>query len=440
MEKLFYQIGDRLFDLLKDDEMATLSVGGENSQFIRFNGAKVRQTGLVDDMGLGIELICNNRKSNGSISLTGDPAIDFDLAAEELERLREEVAKLPEDPYIVLPQKGDSGRENITGDLLPPEKAVDSLIPPFKGVDMSGIWASGRIFKGSMNSLGQKHWFSTETFSLDYSLITPEEKMVKATFAGTRWNQDEYEKFVAASIDKLELMKLPPKRIEPGSYRTFIASAGVADILNMFSWGGISEAAIQQGESAFCRMRSENISLSSKFSLAEDFRKGIVPRFNSKGELAPEYLPLIEKGKMVDTLVSSRTAREYGKNTNYADEMESLRTPVMSGGTLKEEDVLNALGTGVYLSNLHYLNWSDRIGGRITGMTRYACFWVEKGRIVAPIENMRFDDSFYLFLGENLEEVTDEVRMNPVVETYEGRELGGVHCPGILLSSFKLTL
>jgi len=30
--------------------------------------------------------------------------------------------------------------------------------------------------------------------------------------------------------------------------------------------------------------------------------------------------------------------------------------------------------------------------------------------------------------------------MNPEVGTYEGRELGGTFCPGILLSSFALTL
>ncbi len=40
--------------------------------------------------------------------------------------------------------------------------------------------------------------------------------------------------------------------------------------------------------------------------------------------------------------------------------------------------------------------------GEITGMTRYACFWVEKGEIVAPIENLRFDDYLYRFLGEGL--------------------------------------
>jgi predicted Zn-dependent protease len=112
----------------------------------------------------------------------------------------------------------------------------------------------------------------------------------------------------------------------------------------------------------------------------------------------------------------------------------------MGTGNLAEADVLTRLGTGVYLSNLHYLNWSDMIGGRITGMTRYACFWVEDGEIVAPIENMRFDDSIYNFLGTNLEAVTDSVRINPEVETYDGRELNATVCPGILLKSFALTL
>jgi predicted Zn-dependent protease len=73
-------------------------------------------------------------------------------------------------------------------------------------------------------------------------------------------------------------------------------------------------------------------------------------------------------------------------------------------------------------------------------MTRYACFWVENGEVIAPIENMRFDDSIYNFFGENLESITDKAYYHPTIETYEGRELGGVTCPGILLKSFELTL
>jgi len=44
------------------------------------------------------------------------------------------------------------------------------------------------------------------------------------------------------------------------------------------------------------------------------------------------------------------------------------------------------------------------------------------------------------FFGDNLESVTDTARLNPSVGTYGGRNLGGVQCPGIILSSFELTL
>ena len=153
-----------------------------------------------------------------------------------------------------------------------------------------------------------------------------------------------------------------------------------------------------------------------------------------------EKLDLILAGNLKNTLVSSRTANEYGINSNFATTGESLRSPSLSPGDLNEDKVIKNLDTGIYLSNLHYLNWSDRAGGRITGMTRYACFWVEDGEVVAPIENMRFDDSIYDFFGNNLEAVTDTVQLIPAVETYRGREFGGVSCPGILLKSFALTL
>ncbi|MBC8479046.1 MAG: TldD/PmbA family protein, partial [FCB group bacterium] len=350
------------------------------------------------------------------------------------------VLQLPEDPYIVLPENKGSSRDVHAGKLLPSEKAPDALTPAISGVDLSGIWASGSIFRGNANSEGQKHWFATETFAFDYSLVTPEEKMVKATFAGSKWNQSDYESYAALSIQQLEKMKIAPRTIKPGKYRAYIAPAGVADILSMFSWGGVSEASIQQGDSAFLKMRKEKIKLSPLFSLAEDFTTGTVPRFNARGEIATEVLPIINKGVLENTLISSRTAKEYGKKSNNASDWEGMRAPIMSGGGLPETDILKALGTGVYLSNLHYLNWSDRIGGRITGMTRYACFWVENGEIVAPIENMRFDDSIYSFFGPELEAVTEKPQLIPDVGTYEGRELGGIICPGILLKSFDLTL
>jgi len=440
MEQLFNQLSETLLNNLQNGEDLKLTIGGENSQFVRLSQSKVRQSGLVDDASLSIVLIHDERTCSGSFTLTGNITADEETAMEELNRLRDEVGTLPKDPFVVMPEDTGSSREEYNGSLLNEEEAVSALSPAMQGVDLAGIWASGRIFTGNANSAGQKHWFATDTFSLDYSLITPDERMVKGTFAGSHWDQSEYENNMAKSIAKLRMMEKPGKKIKPGVYRTYIAPAGVADIVGMFSWGGVGEASIQQGDSSLCKMRQNNVKMSPCFTLSEDFTSGIVPRFNSNGELAPEKLDLILAGSLQNTLVSSRTAKEYGVQSNFAGEGESLRSPVLSPGDLNEDEVVQKIDNGIYLSNLHYLNWSDRPGGRITGMTRYACFWVENGEVIAPIENMRFDDSIYNFFGENLEAVTDKAHLHPAVETYDGREMGGVSCPGILLKSFELTL
>ena len=440
MENNFNIIIDKIFSRLNEDEYLTISLSSENTQFIRFSESKIRQTGLVDDASLNLKLIYNDRTCSQSFTLTSDIEKDCQKAYEILELLRLEIIQLPKDPYIVLPENNGSSRDIYNGKLLDIVEAANSLTPAMQGVDLAGIWSSGIIYRGNANSLGQKHWFSTETFSLDYSLITKDEKMVKATFAGTEWNQSEYEAFMQNSISKLEFMSREAIKIKPGEYRTYIASQGVKDIIDMFSWNGLSEASIQQGQSSFGKMKNENAKLSPCFSLNEDFRSGSVPKFNNNGEIATDVLNLVDSGILENTLINSRTAKEYNLISNNASSSESIRAAYMVGGDLAESDVLKKIGTGLYLGNLHYLNWSDCIGGRITGMTRYACFWVENGEIVAPIENMRFDDSFYNFFGKNLESVGKQVEFNPEVGTYGSRSLGGTYCPGVLLSSFSLTL
>jgi hypothetical protein len=53
---------------------------------------------------------------------------------------------------------------------------------------------------------------------------------------------------------------------------------------------------------------------------------------------------------------------------------------------------------------------------------------------------LRFDDSLYAFLGENLEAVTDFQAFVAEVDTYEARSLGGCLVPGMLIRDFTFTL
>ncbi len=440
LEASFDRVVAGLTQNLHTDEQFTLRLQGEVSQFTRFNQAKVRQTGIVRDGSLQLKLIWQQRSSSIEFPFTGDLEIDIPPALAALESLRIEVPQLPIDPYLVPPLGAVSSRAVHSGELLPDAEVVGSLLPIVNGLDFTGLYAAGIVLRGYADSNGQKHWFGTESYTLDYSLFTETGQAVKGTLAGSHWDSVAYQAKITESKTQLARLLQPLKTIERGKYRTYLAPAATADLLGMLSWGGVSEAALQQGRSCFGALQREEQSLSPKLTISENFQRGLVPRFNELGEIAPANLTLIDRGRLVNTLINSRTAKEYQKQGNGANRGESLRSAEINPGDLTLDRILADLDTGLYLSNLHYLNWSDRPTGRITGMTRYACFWVERGEIVAPIANLRFDESLYRCWGDNLTALTNTPEFIPDVDTYGSRHLGGSWAPGSLVEDFTYTL
>ncbi|MEO9382939.1 metallopeptidase TldD-related protein, partial [Chromobacterium phragmitis] len=163
------------------------------------------------------------------------------------------------------------------------------------------------------------------------------------------------------------------------------------------------------------------------------------PLFQREGFIRPERVELIARGEHRGSLIGPRSAREFGLEPNAGgdEDAESMR---LAAGDLPRDEALKALGTGVYLSNLWYLNFSDRSACRITGMTRFACFWVEEGKIVAPLGVMRFDDSLFSLLGEQLEALTAEREWLADPLSYESRATASKLLPGALVKAMRFSL
>ena len=68
------------------------------------------------------------------------------------------------------------------------------------------------------------------------------------------------------------------------------------------------------------------------------------------------------------------------------------------GGDRSEQELITELSPGLYISDLHYLNWSNKKNASITGMTRYGCYFVDENGHRSPIKDMRFNMSLYAFL------------------------------------------
>ena len=59
MNDYFKKLNQYLFSLLGKEEVLKTSMWGENSQFIRLNNSKIRQTGIVKDLSFSMSLISN---------------------------------------------------------------------------------------------------------------------------------------------------------------------------------------------------------------------------------------------------------------------------------------------------------------------------------------------------------------------------------------------
>ena len=76
----------------------------------------------------------------------------------------------------------------------------------------------------------------------------------------------------------------------------------------------------------------------------------------------------------------------------------------------------------------------------MTGLTRFSTFWVEGGELQAPVNVVRFDETAYRVLGDNLVDLAEEREFLPDPRTYRSRSSGSMKLPGALVEDFNVTM
>lgn len=439
MKNYIQNLSQKIFSLVKRNEEVGLFLHSEESFFVRFNGAQVRQNTNVNQHELTLTYQIEQRLIKQTFNLTCDLETDFNQAQSCIELARTQLPMTDINPqYVAMTNGGQT--ETIKKVQRPSDdQIIQTITEIFSGCDLAGLWCSGPLRQVSANSKGQFHYFENDYFFFDYSIYNGP-KAAKGFYSATEWNLESFKNKAQNTKNKLQLLMRETKAVPRGKYNVYLEPMAVNEIMGTMSWGGLSQAAYQQGRSPIKLLIDQQKTWSEKITLIENFESGFVPRFNSLGEQVPSQITLIENGKLKNLLTSSATAQEFNLQTNYANPGESPRALQLRAGTLKQSDILKQLGTGLYLSNLHYINWSDINSGRMTGMTRFACFWVENGEIVAPIQDLRFDETVFNVFGDNCLAVTEETEVFVDVMTYAKRSLGMTEVPGLFIKDFNFTL
>ena len=441
MQEYFHRLADCAIATLTGREHLLCNFTAEDSDFVRFNRSAVRQAGSVVQRDLQLKLVHGPRQAAGDLTLCGDFDVDRTRVACLLDRLRDRILHLPEDPHLSYATDIRSS-EQRGPNRLPEERGaiIDAVLNAGRGRDLVGVYAAGGIHAGFANSFGQRNWFSTHTYHVDWSFYAAGDRAVKAAHAGFVWDPPAFQRKVETAARQLAVLGRPVKTIAPGRYRAYLAPAAVADIVEMLNWGGFSLKQQRTAHTPLIRMVQEDARLHPDVTFVENTRDGVAPDFQEDGFRKPAQVRLIDRGRLADPLVSPRSAKEYGVETNGASRWEDAESIDMAPGDVDRDDVLARLGTGLYVNNVWYLNFSDRAACRLTGMTRFATFWVEDGEIQAPLSVMRFDDSLYRLLGTNLIGLTAQRDDILDADTYHGRSTGSSRLPGLLVEDFTLTL
>ena len=411
---------------LVGNEVLLANVAGERTDFIRLNHGDVRQAGSVDQRKLTVDLIEGRRHVGGSIRLSGVQSIDSTRLTALLVQLRDQRRLVADDPFLLYNTEPTSTERIERGSIPAPDAALADIRAASNGRDLVGIYAAGDTFEGFANSLGQRNWFESSTFNLDWCFYLHADKAAKNIYAGFDWNDDAFAAKVDWSTRQLVALERDPISLSPGDYRTYLAPRAMEELLQLLShYGAFGLRAHETRQTPLLRMLVDDVKLSPLLSISEDTANGVAANFQSAGFLRPDSVPLIAEGACAQTLVSPRSAQEYGVPTNGATGGEYPLSMAVAPGQLPTDSVNEALGTGLFVGNLWYTNFSDQSACRTTGMTRFATFWMDDGEIVAPVNVLRFDD-------------TAEVLLDAA--SYGERSTSSARLPGALVGAMRFVL
>jgi predicted Zn-dependent protease len=103
----------------------------------------------------------------------------------------------------------------------------------------------------------------------------------------------------------------------------------------------------------------------------------------------------------------------------------------MAAGTASREELIGGLERGLLVTRFHYTNPVHPKLAIVTGMTRDGTFLVEGGRILGPVKNLRFTQSY-------LEAMAGTVAVARERKTLKGF-LGGVVVPALRIEGWTFT-
>jgi len=226
-----------------------------------------------------------------------------------------------------------------------------------------------------------------------------------------------------------------PVAVDPGDWPVVLEEYAVVDLLSMLGYMGFSALAVQEERSFAEPGRKVGSELVTIIDDGKD--PATLPMAFDYEGVGKQRVPLIERGICREVVYDAQTAARAGRtSTGHGLPAPNPYGPfplnmTMSAGSTSRDELIGGLERGLLVTRFHYTNPVHPKLAIVTGMTRDGTFLVEDGRIVGPVRNLRFTQSYLAALA-GTSAVSRERR------TLRG-DFGGVVVPAIRVDSWTFT-
>jgi PmbA protein len=412
----------------------------EDAALTRFANSQIHQNVAETNVTINLRFVVGKRVGVASSGRTDDEALG--RLAENAGAIAHVVEELPDWAGLPEPTEADTAPDGAYAPATAgasPELRADGVRAVIAAADTAGVNAYGSFSTGTettaiANSKGVRLGGTRTAAQLLTVSMGPnggtgyaEQAAVDATTIDARALGSEAAEKARATANAVA--------IDAGDYPVVLEEYAVVDLLDMLGYLGFSALAVQEERSFFeegKRIGSDIVSIVDDGHDPAGFPMG----FDYEG-VAKQRVVLLDRGVCRKVVHDSQTAARAGvTSTGHGLPAPNPWGPfplnmLMAPGDATRDDLIGGLGRGLLVTRFHYTNPVHPKLAIITGMTRDGTFLVEDGRIVGPVRNLRFTQSY-------LEALDCAVAAGMERKALKGF-LGGVVVPALRLDAWTFT-
>ena len=394
---------ERVLRLVGTDAEAEVTVTAGSEALTRFATSFIHQNVADDVRDVRLRVALDGRVAES----TGNQTDDASLA--RLVRSTVDAARLqPSDPgWPGLARRAAAPAiehwDDATAGAEPAERArrIAAFVAEADGLETAGFCSTEGITTAFANSAGQRLSGRSTTASIDGIARTgTADGSARAT---SRSLADLDGRTLGADATRRARDAAGAGDLEPGRYEVVLSPSCVVDVLAFLAIYGFNGRAVDEGRS-FARIGEPQFD--AAITLADDVAHPMAIGVPFDAEGTPKRrVELVRHGVTSGLIHDRRTAKATGGESTGnavagAGPFGALPANlVLDAGGVDADALVGGVERGLLVTDFWYTRILDPRTMVVTGLTRNGVWLLEDGRIVRPVTNLRFTQSYLEALG-----------------------------------------